>query len=83
MEVKIGVVDDFFKKVDVAAFKLEEELAVGEMIHIKGHLADFNQKVESMQVEHQSVEKAKKGDSIGIKVTQPVHRGAIVYKITP
>jgi len=83
MEVKIGAVDDFFKKVDVAALRLEDELAVGDTVHIKGHTTDFSQKIESMQIEHQSVEKAKKGDSIGIKVVQPVRRGDTVYKVTP
>ena len=42
---------------------------------------EFEQKVESMQIEHEQVEKAKKGDEIAIKVDQPTKPGAKVYKV--
>ena len=38
--------------------------------------------VESMQVEHQNVEEATKGQSIGMKVTERVREHDVVYKIT-
>jgi len=83
MELKIGVVDDFFSHVNVIATKLEEELSVGDTIHIKGHTTDFTQQVESMQIEHTPVQKAKKGDNVGIKVKERVRKGDIVYKVLP
>jgi hypothetical protein len=34
-----------------------------------------------MQIEHQSVQEAKKGDLVGIKVDQKVHPNDKVYKV--
>lgn len=81
MEEKIGIVEDYFGKISVIAVKLESELKVGDKIHIKGHTTDFIQTVESIQIEHQNVSSAKKGDNVGIKVEQKARKGDIVYKI--
>ena len=78
-EKEIGVVSDFFAKINVAAIKMTGNLEVGNKIHIKGHTTDFTQKVDSMQVHNQPVEKAKKGDEIGIKVKDRVRRNDKVY----
>ena len=48
---------------------------------IGGESTDFNQKVDSMQVDHKEVKKAKKGDSMGLKVSEKVREGYKVYKI--
>ena len=81
-EEEIGKISDYFAKIGVAAIELTGSLSVGDTIHIKGHTTDFEQKVESMQIEHQSVEKANPGDSIGIKVTERVRDHDLVYKVT-
>ena len=46
-----------------------------------GGETDFKQKVGSMQIHHDKVEKAKKGDEIGIKVNHKVRKGYRVFKI--
>ena len=81
MEEKIGVVEDFFAKISVIAVKLEDDLRVWDKIHIKGHTTDFIQTVESIRIEHQKVNFAKKGDSVGIKVEQCYRKSDVVYKI--
>ncbi|MFN3550562.1 MAG: translation elongation factor-like protein [Endomicrobiia bacterium] len=81
MEIKIGVVEDYFVKVSVIAVKLEDELKIGDKIHIKGHTTDFIQEVDSIQIEHQKVFSANKGDSVGIKVKERCRKGDVVYKI--
>ena len=54
----------------------------GDEIRIMGgENTDFNQKVQSMQVDHKEVKKAKKGDSIGLKVSEKVRDGYLVYKV--
>ena len=83
MELKLGAVDDYFAKVGVIALKLEDEVAVGDTIHVKGHTTDFTQTITSMQIEHVNVQKASKGDSIGIKVNERARKGDIVYKVLP
>lgn len=41
----------------------------------------FEQPVKSMQVEHKKLEKAKKGDVIGLKTSKEVKEGAEVFKV--
>lgn len=83
METVIGKVEDYFAHIGVMALKLQEELSFGDTIHIKGHTTDLTQVVDSMQVEHQEVQKAKSGDSVGIKMKERVRKGDTVYKVTP
>ena len=81
-EVKVGVVIKFFAKPSVAAIDLTEgPLKVGDTIHIKGHTSDFQQAVDSMQIEHASVTSADKGASIGIKVKERAHEHDAVYVV--
>lgn len=75
----LGKVDHFFGKISVAAIKVKAPFKVGDYIHIKGHTTDFVQKVESMQIEHQSVDRVKKGDDVGIKVKEHVRDHDVVY----
>ena len=83
MEKLIGKVSHFFNKISVAILEItDDELNVGDTIHIKGHTSDFTQQINSMEVEHQAVQKAKKGDSVGLKVDSRVHEHDEVYKVT-
>jgi len=84
MEKLIGKVNHFFNKISVAIIEItEDELNIGETIHVKGHTADFNQAITSMQVERVPVQKANKGDQVGIKMDAPVHDHDQVFKILP
>ncbi len=71
-EKEIGEISTYFTHVGVAAIKLSGKLKIGDKIHIKGHTTNFEQKVESMQIEKKKVAQAKKGDHIGIKVKEKV-----------
>ena len=82
-EVEIGVIQHIFDKINVAAIEITQgELSVGDTILIKGHTTHFTTIVESIQIEHDSVEKAKKGDAVGIKVAEKVRVHDRVYKVT-
>jgi selenocysteine-specific translation elongation factor len=81
-EDTVGKVDDFFAHPVVAGIKLTATLKVGDKIRIKGHTTDLEMDVGSMQIDNANVTEAKAGDSIGIKVTDRVRPGDIVYKIT-
>jgi len=81
-DVRLGSVTHFFDKISVAVIKLENgSLSVGETIKITGHGNEFTQEVESMQIEHEPIKKANKGDEVAIKVTQPVKEGDEVFKV--
>lgn len=84
MEEKlIGKVTHYFTNIGVAVLEITQgNISVGDKIHIKGATSDFEQKIDSMQVEHENVKKAKKGDAVGLKVDQQARDGDEVYKIT-
>lgn len=83
-EQKIGIITHYFGKIGVAALKITDgELRVGDTIRIKGHTSDFTQIVESMQVEHESVEVAQTGDEIGLKTAEYTREHDTVYKVVP
>ena len=81
-EEVIGKVSDFFAHPVVAGIELTGTLKVGDTIHIKGHTSDMEIAVNSMQIDNVNVNEAKAGDSIGVKVSERVRRGDIVYKVT-
>ncbi len=80
-ENEIGIVTHFYGHIGVGIIKLSDSLKVGETIHIKGHSSDFTQIIDSLQIEHLSVQEAKAGDFIGVKVIQKVHPNDKVYRI--
>jgi len=77
----IGKVTHFFSHISVAVIELSDTLNVGDKIRIVGGETDFTQVVESIEIEHEKVESARPGDSIGMKVEQKVREGYRVYKI--
>ena len=77
----IGNITHYFGNIGVAVIELSDTLKAGDTIRIVGGETDFTQTVESMEVEHQKVETAKKGESIGLKVDQKVREGYKVYKL--
>lgn len=76
----IGKVVHYYDKIGVVAIDLEAGLKVGDTVTIGEGDDAFEQKVDSMQIDNENVEKAKKGDSIGLKVSQPVKGKAKVFK---
>jgi len=79
-EKQIGVVSHYFDHVKVAAIKLTAALKVGDSVEFRGGEVDFEQKIGSMQIQNEKVEKAKKGEEIGIKVKEKVRKGYKVFK---
>lgn len=78
--VQVGHITHFFSKISVAVLELTAPLAVGDRILVKGPSTDFEQVVESMQIEHENIQKAKAGQSIGLKTAQHVRERDVVYK---
>jgi len=80
-KVYLGVIEAYFSRLGVAALKLEESLAVGDIIEIGDEEEAIRQRVSSMQIDRKDVNSAGKGDSVGILVRCPVKVGTSVYKI--
>ena len=81
-EMEIGRVVDYYAKVNVIAVEITSgELSVGDTIHVKGHTTDFIETVGSMQIEHEAVQTARTGDSVGIKVKERARGHDLVFKV--
>jgi len=82
-DIKVGVVKNYFGKPSVAAIEVTEgELHVGDVIWFKGHTTDFKQEVKSIQEEKQTIDKAVKGQLIGVQVKERVRENDLVYRVT-
>ncbi|MEE8369844.1 MAG: translation elongation factor-like protein [Dehalococcoidia bacterium] len=81
-EIEVGKVVDYFARIEVAGIDLTQALRVGDRIRLKGHTTDFEQVVASIQIEHESVQEAKAGGKIGIKVSERCRGGDTVYKLS-
>ena len=78
---EIGEITHYFGNIEVAVLKLSDSLKVGETIRVVGGVdTDFEQDVKSMEVDHEKIEKAKKGDDLGMKMKEKVREGYKVYK---
>jgi putative protease len=78
--VKVGNITHFFSKISVAVVELVAPLSVGDRILVKGPTTDFEQAVESMQIEHKNIQKAEAGQSIGMKMAEHVKERDVVYR---
>jgi hypothetical protein len=80
---EVGRVDTYFRKAGVVALKLNRKLEVGEEILVRGATTDFAQRIKSMQIRHESVDAAKRGAEVGIKVRYRCRPGDRVFRILP
>lgn len=81
-EELVGKVSNFFVKISVAAINVTGGvIKVGDILHFKGQTTDFQDTVASMQVEKHSIDEARPGDEIGIKVKERVREHDLVYKV--
>ena len=81
-ETKIGTVTHYWNHLHVAGVTLTDgELHKGDKIHIKGHTSDFIQDVGSMQIDHETIDEARAGDEIGLRVSDHAREHDEVYLI--
>jgi len=78
---KIGAISHYFGQIGVAVIDLTGDLKVGDTIKVKGATSDFEQEVNSMQIDKKPVNEAGKKQSIGLKVGEKVRVGDEVYRL--
>lgn len=76
----IGTVTHYFGHLSVAAVTLTDTLRIGDRIHIHGHTTDFEQSVDSMEVDHAKVESARPGDDVALAVRDHVREHDRIYR---
>ncbi|MGC9598929.1 MAG: translation elongation factor-like protein [Minisyncoccia bacterium] len=75
----IGEVVHFYNKIGVAIVKFNKVVPAGTKLAFKGATTDFEEVAGSMQYDHKAIDKAPKGEQVGIKVSEKVHEGDSVY----
>ena len=81
VEKRIGQVTHYFGRLGVAVLELTDGLEVGDVVHILGHTTDFTERVESMEIEHQTLDAVGPGSDVALKVSERVRSGDTVYKV--
>ena len=71
----------FETKIGVAAIELTDSLKLGDTIRIVGGDKDFTEVVDSIQIDREKVPSAKKGDQVGIKLSDKVGKGYRIFKV--
>lgn len=81
-EFFVGEITHYFSKISVVVVKvIDHPLLIGDQIRIKGSTVDFSQKVDSLQVESKDVRFGRRGELVGLKVTQAAKPGDKIYKL--
>ena len=80
--VLVGSIIHYFPHVKAAVIKVDKEgLSVGDHIRVQGHTTDFEEKIKSMQIEHEDVQSVKAGGEIAVKMKGKTRRGDQVFLI--
>ncbi|TSC93239.1 MAG: hypothetical protein CEN91_276 [Candidatus Berkelbacteria bacterium Licking1014_85] len=80
-EKNAGKVTHYYSNLGVAVVEVADIISVGDKIKLKGATTDFEQTIESMQVDKNEVASAKTGDIIGLKVVEKVREGDKIIKV--
>jgi U32 family peptidase len=81
MKKDIGEVCNYYSQVSAAEIRLWDNLELGEEILIQGPTTgSLKQKVESMEIDGKIIQKANKGQNVGILVKEKVRPNDILYK---
>lgn len=76
--IEVAFITHYFQTINVAVLALKKPIKLNDEISFEnGH----TQKVFSMQINHKEVSQAKKGESIGLKLSAVVEPKTKVFKI--
>ncbi|TSC58911.1 MAG: hypothetical protein Greene041619_289 [Candidatus Peregrinibacteria bacterium Greene0416_19] len=80
-EKLLGKVVHYYDRIGVAIVDLQAPLKLGDIVQLKRGERVLTQPVTSMQIEHQPVAMAKKGDVIGLKIDEEMPSGTKVMPV--
>ncbi|MEK7480636.1 MAG: hypothetical protein AAB604_00860 [Patescibacteria group bacterium] len=80
MEKEIGKVIHYYDRAGVAVIRLSDALNVGDTVKFKKGETEFEETIDSMEVEHQAIESAQAGQEVAVKVSQKAREGTAVLQ---
>jgi putative protease len=78
--IEIGNIIHYFSKINIAVVELSLPLSVGDRILIKGPSTDFEQIVDSIEVDRKAIQRAEGGQSVGLRLAQLARVKDVVFK---
>lgn len=76
---KLGKVIHYFNKIRVAIVRLTAPIKVGMRVEFRRNKETFEQELTSIQIDHEPVKSARKGQAVGIKVRKKTNEGTLVF----
>lgn len=76
---KVGIITHYYSNIGVGIIKLTDDLPIGTRLKFQGKTTNFEQEIAQMQFDHKDIEEGKKGQEVGIKLTDKVRDGDAVY----
>ncbi|MDD5650553.1 MAG: U32 family peptidase [Candidatus Nanoarchaeia archaeon] len=82
-KIFIGVVKNYYNKVNVAEIKLQSgSININDTLMIQGPTTGtYEQKIDSIEINNKKINSAKKGMSIGIKINKKIRKNDKVFLI--
>lgn len=82
IEEPVGTVERYYPKVDAASVRIEEGgLKLGDTIHFKGPSGEYEERITSMELDHEKIRVAREGQEVGIEVPVPIEPGSQVLLV--
>mgnify|MGYP001565907116 FL=1 len=75
----VGKVVHWYDKISVGVIKLSGALGVGDKVMVRHGEQEFEDTVESIQLDHQVIKAGKKGQEVAVKLSQKSPEGSEVY----
>jgi len=79
-EQVIGKVTHYYDHIGVAVVAVNETIRLGDTIRLKHGDHVFEQKIESLQVNHTPITSATKGQEVGMKVNEVADEGTLLLQ---
>jgi len=78
----VGKIIHYYDKINIASVKLVSELKIGDKIIVIGKTTGtINSQIKSIEKNNKQIKKAKKGEEIGINISQKVRKNDEVYAL--
>jgi translation elongation factor EF-1alpha len=81
MEKELGKVVHYFDKAMVAVIRLNGKLSLGDTVKFVHNDKETTQTISSMEIDRKPIKSGKEGEEVAVKVDEPTHEHAKVYKI--
>lgn len=81
-KIHIGRVTGYYKKIGVVEIMIQanKTIKIGDTLVFQGSTTgSYQEKISSLEKDHQSIKKAHQGDKVAIKIAKPVRKNDEVY----